>query len=217
MRSRLLVVAMAASLGMSSFVAVAAPAQDQTTNPASTSELEQMKAQLAALQAKVDSMEQQQRAAPQVSVSSSLSASDERQAFQAREDRQQHLGVGQDVLRLHQHQPEEQRYRQDRAIGHRHRREALLPDRRPQVQRHLVGQPDHRLQLRQQRRRDQPVRQEGLRGGQVRPGLRAARRFGRHALDPVRRELLRLPLRREHADRSPEVRQLGRLGPARRR
>ena len=76
MRSRLLVVAMAAGLGMSSFVAVAAPAQDpMTTNPASSSELEQMKAQLAALQAKVEAMEQQRAAQPV--RSSTISASDD--------------------------------------------------------------------------------------------------------------------------------------------
>ena len=77
MRSRLLVVAIAASLGLSSFGALAAPQTQMTSAPASASELAQLKAQLALLQSKVESMEQQ-RAAPQAVSTPVAAAADDR-------------------------------------------------------------------------------------------------------------------------------------------
>lgn len=64
MRSRLLVAAIAATLGMSSFGAFAAPAQDQVTTPIDRGELDQLKAQLVQLQAKVDALERHDNAQP---------------------------------------------------------------------------------------------------------------------------------------------------------
>ncbi|HZX71367.1 MAG TPA: porin [Rhodanobacter sp.] len=62
MRSRLLAVAIAAGLGVSGFTPFAAAAQSQmpATTTSSDAELAQLKAQLAALQSKVDQMQQQQ-------------------------------------------------------------------------------------------------------------------------------------------------------------
>ena len=77
MRSRLLVVAIAAGLGVSSFGALAAPQNQMTTAPVSASELEQLKAQLALLQSKVESMEQQ-RAALQAVPATVPAAADDR-------------------------------------------------------------------------------------------------------------------------------------------
>jgi hypothetical protein len=68
MRSRLLAVAIAAGLGVSSFTAVAAPGP-QSTNGASSSEIAMLKAQLAALQTKVDSLEQRTDAQSDINVS----------------------------------------------------------------------------------------------------------------------------------------------------
>lgn len=64
MRSRLLVAAVAAALGTSSFGVHAAPTGDQTTASASSGELAQLKAQLARLQAQVDMLEQRDKATP---------------------------------------------------------------------------------------------------------------------------------------------------------
>jgi hypothetical protein len=79
MRSRLIAVAIAAGLGVSSFTVVAAPAQHkahkkasaQTTTAAAaaSSEVEQLKAQLLALQAKVDALEQRTDAQSDINVS----------------------------------------------------------------------------------------------------------------------------------------------------
>ena len=58
MRSKLLAVAIAAGLGVTSFTAMAAPAPQSKTSAANNAEIDSMlKAQLAALQAKVDSLE----------------------------------------------------------------------------------------------------------------------------------------------------------------
>ncbi|MEO8856393.1 MAG: porin [Burkholderiaceae bacterium] len=64
MRSRLLVAAIAAALGMSSVGALATPLQDQTTTPTNGDELNQLKAQLARLQAQVDALQQRDQAQP---------------------------------------------------------------------------------------------------------------------------------------------------------
>jgi hypothetical protein len=77
MRSRLLVVAIAAGLGVSSFGALAAPQNQMTSAPASASDLDDLKAQLASLQAKVESMEQQ-RAAPEATSTTVSAAADDR-------------------------------------------------------------------------------------------------------------------------------------------
>jgi len=81
MRSKLIAVAIAAGLGISSFTVVAAPAQTQhkthkkaqtstaATPAASNTEIELLKAQLAALQAKVDSLEQRTDAQSDINVS----------------------------------------------------------------------------------------------------------------------------------------------------
>ncbi|MHB1059645.1 MAG: porin [Rhodanobacter sp.] len=68
MRSKLIAVAIAAGLGVTSFTAAAAPAQARTA-PASSAEIELLKAQLAALQAKVDELEQRTDAQSEINVS----------------------------------------------------------------------------------------------------------------------------------------------------
>ena len=68
MRSKLIAVAIAAGLGLTSFAASAAPAQSRTA-AASSSEVEQLKAQLAALQAKVEELEQRTDAQSDINVS----------------------------------------------------------------------------------------------------------------------------------------------------
>ncbi|CAM0998840.1 Phosphate-selective porin O and P [Rhodanobacter sp. Root179] len=67
MRSKLIAVAIAAGLGVSSFTAAAAP--QRTTTAASSSEVELLKAQLSALQAKVDELEQRTDAQSEINVS----------------------------------------------------------------------------------------------------------------------------------------------------
>lgn len=69
MRSKLIAVAIAAGLGVTSFTAAAAPAQNRTTTTASNSEVELLKAQLAALQAKVEELEQRTDAQSEINVS----------------------------------------------------------------------------------------------------------------------------------------------------
>lgn len=77
MRSRLIAVAIAASLGVTSFTVAAAPAQHKTHKSQATtqnhavvnSEVELLKAQLAQLQAKVDSLEQRTDAQSDINVS----------------------------------------------------------------------------------------------------------------------------------------------------
>lgn len=68
MRSKLIAVAIAAGLGLTSFAASAAPAQNRTA-AASSSEVEQLKAQLAALQTKVEELEQRTDAQSDINVS----------------------------------------------------------------------------------------------------------------------------------------------------
>ena len=68
MRSKLIAVAIAAGLGLTSFAASAAPAQSRTA-AASSSEVEQLKAQLAVLQAKVEELEQRTDAQSDINVS----------------------------------------------------------------------------------------------------------------------------------------------------
>ena len=68
MRSKLIAVAIAAGLGLTSFAASAAPAQNRTA-AASSSEVEQLKAQLAVLQAKVEELEQRTDAQSDINVS----------------------------------------------------------------------------------------------------------------------------------------------------
>jgi hypothetical protein len=68
MRSKLIAVAIAAGLGLTSFAASAAPAQSRTA-AASSGEVEQLKAQLAALQAKVEELEQRTDAQSEINVS----------------------------------------------------------------------------------------------------------------------------------------------------
>ncbi len=68
MRSKLIAVAIAAGLGISSFTAAAAPAP-QSSTAASSSEVELLKAQLAALQSKVDALEQRTDAQSDINVS----------------------------------------------------------------------------------------------------------------------------------------------------
>ncbi len=68
MRSKLIAVAIAAGLGVSSFTAIAAPGP-QSVNGASSSEISLLKEQLAALQAKVDSLEQRTDAQSDINVS----------------------------------------------------------------------------------------------------------------------------------------------------
>jgi hypothetical protein len=71
MRSKLIAVAIAAGLGVTSFTVAAAPAQHRaTTTPAvSNSDIELLKAQLAALQAKVDELEHRTDAQSDINVS----------------------------------------------------------------------------------------------------------------------------------------------------
>ncbi|MFC5581026.1 porin [Rhodanobacter terrae] len=75
MRSKLIAVAIAAGLGVTSFTAAAAPAKHEkttttaTTQATSNAEIELLKAQLAALQAKVDSLEQRTDAQSDINVS----------------------------------------------------------------------------------------------------------------------------------------------------
>lgn len=73
MRSKLIVVAIATALGVTSFTAAAAPAKHKTvtttTQSATSSEVELLKAQLAELQAKVDSLEQRTDAQSDINVS----------------------------------------------------------------------------------------------------------------------------------------------------
>jgi hypothetical protein len=68
MRSRLIAAAIATALGIGSFTATAAPAQDRTA-AASSSEVALLKAQLSALQAKVDELEQRTDAQSEINVS----------------------------------------------------------------------------------------------------------------------------------------------------
>ncbi|MDW2981829.1 MAG: porin [Rhodanobacter sp.] len=69
MRSKLMAAAIVAGLGITSFTAAAAPAQQRTTPAASSAEVEMLKAQLAALQAKVDELEQRTDAQSEINVS----------------------------------------------------------------------------------------------------------------------------------------------------
>lgn len=69
MRSKLIAVAIAAGLGVTSFTVAAAPAQKPTTATASSTEVELLKAQLNALQAKVDELEQRTDAQSEINVS----------------------------------------------------------------------------------------------------------------------------------------------------
>ena len=71
MRSKLIAVAIAAGLGVTSFTVAAAPAQHRATaTPAvSNSDIELLKAQLAALQAKVDELEHRTDAQSDINVS----------------------------------------------------------------------------------------------------------------------------------------------------
>ena len=108
----------------------------------------------------------------------------------------------------------------DRQCSERHadRTQALLPRHRSQVQRHLLGQPDDRFPL--QRERHQQGRahlcQEGLSAGEAVDRRSRSCRLRRPAVGTVRRGRLRLSLRREHADRPHQVRDVGRLGRPRR-
>ena len=69
MRSKLIAVAIAAGLGVTSFTVAAAPAQNRTSPPTSSAEIELLKAQLATLQAKVDELEQRTDAQSGINVS----------------------------------------------------------------------------------------------------------------------------------------------------
>jgi hypothetical protein len=70
MRSKLIAVAVAAGLGITSFTIAAAPAQrGAITTPTISSEVELLKAQLAALQARVDALEQRTDAQSDINVS----------------------------------------------------------------------------------------------------------------------------------------------------
>jgi hypothetical protein len=71
MRSKLIAVAIATGLGVTSFSVAAAPAQHKTvtTQAASSSEVALLKAQLAALQSKVDELEQRTDAQSDINVS----------------------------------------------------------------------------------------------------------------------------------------------------
>jgi len=71
MRSKLIAVAIAAGLGIASFGSAAAQAKHKATTPpaVSSSEVELLKAQLAALQAKVDELEQRTDAQSEINVS----------------------------------------------------------------------------------------------------------------------------------------------------
>ncbi|MBP1472832.1 hypothetical protein J7I44_00860 [Frateuria sp. MAH-13] len=69
MRSKMLVVAIAASLGLAGAGVHAAPAPQDAQSPARSAEVEQLKAQLAALQAKMDELEQRTDAQSDINVS----------------------------------------------------------------------------------------------------------------------------------------------------
>lgn len=69
MRSKMLVVAIAAGLGLAGAGVHAAPAQQHTQSDTRSAEVEQLKAQLAALQAKVDELEQRTDAQSDINVS----------------------------------------------------------------------------------------------------------------------------------------------------
>jgi len=69
MRSKLIAVAIAAGLGVTSFTVAAAPAQNRTSPPTSSAEIELLKAQLATLQAKVDELEERTDAQSGINVS----------------------------------------------------------------------------------------------------------------------------------------------------
>ncbi|HET6432579.1 porin [Dyella sp.] len=70
MRSKLLVVAIAAGLGFTSLASVAAPApQSSKSSTASNAEIEMLKAQVAAMQAKLDELEQRTDAQSDINVS----------------------------------------------------------------------------------------------------------------------------------------------------
>ena len=69
MRSKLIAVAIAAGLGVTSFTVAAAPAQSRTTPTTSSAEVELLKAQLATLQAKVEELEQRTDAQSDINVS----------------------------------------------------------------------------------------------------------------------------------------------------
>lgn len=68
MRSKLLVVAIAAGLGFTSLVAAADPAP-QSSSSMTNAEIQQLKAQLAAMQAKLDELEQRSDAQSEINVS----------------------------------------------------------------------------------------------------------------------------------------------------
>ena len=71
MRSKLLVVAIAAGLGFTSLASVAAPAPQSSRSSSSmtNAEIEQLKAQMAAMQAKLDELEQRTDAQSEINVS----------------------------------------------------------------------------------------------------------------------------------------------------
>ena len=73
MRSKLLVVAIAAGLGFTSFASVAAPApqSSRSSSTMTNAEIEQLKAQMAAMQAKLDELEQRTDAQSDINVSTS--------------------------------------------------------------------------------------------------------------------------------------------------
>jgi len=76
MRCRLIAVAIAAGLGLASFQAAAAPADDTTTQ----ADLAALQAQLAALQAKVDSLQQSAATTPAAVPTETVAAQDRRLA-----------------------------------------------------------------------------------------------------------------------------------------
>ena len=69
MRSKLIAVAIATGLGVTSFTVAAAPAQNRASSPTSNAEVELLKAQLATLQAKVEELEQRTDAQSDINVS----------------------------------------------------------------------------------------------------------------------------------------------------
>lgn len=73
MRSKLIAVAIAAGLGVTSFTVAAAPAQNRTSAATGSADVELLKAQLATLQAKVDELEQRTDAQSEINVGTSQS------------------------------------------------------------------------------------------------------------------------------------------------
>ena len=69
MRSKLIAVAIATGLGVTSFTVAAASAQNRASSPTSNAEVELLKAQLATLQAKVEELEQRTDAQSDINVS----------------------------------------------------------------------------------------------------------------------------------------------------